>query len=81
MVTMKDRELFSGLLRTLTFSLCSHRDPFAFFTVLPQLSDQKISMKCHFILCKLHRTRKILLKIILRPYKINLTNSLALSNP
>ena len=48
-----------------TFSLRSHKDPFAFFTALPRHSDQKISMKCYLILCKLHRTLKIFLKIIL----------------
>ena len=31
-------------LRTSTFSLRNHTDPFAFFTALPWLSDQKISM-------------------------------------
>ena len=67
-----DGELFSGLVRISTFSLRSHRDHFAFFTALPRLSDQKISMKCFFILRKLHRARKIFLKIILRPCKINL---------
>ena len=51
--------------RTSTFSLRSHKDPFAFFTTLPRRSDQKISMKCYLIL------RKIFLKIILHPRKIN----------
>ena len=48
--------------RTSTSCLRSHPDPFAFFTALPRLSDQKISMKCYLILRKLHRTRKIFLK-------------------
>ena len=39
-----------------TFSLHSHRYPFAFFTALLRHSDQKISMKCYLILRKLHRT-------------------------
>ena len=30
--------------RALTCCLCSHTDQFAFFTALPRLSDQKISM-------------------------------------
>ena len=58
---------------TLSFSLdCkdvnlllrSHRDPIAFFTVLPRVPDLKISVKFYFILRKLLRTRKIFLKII-----------------
>ena len=57
--------------RTSTFSLRSHRDPIAFFTALPRVTDQKSTMKCYLILRKLHRTRKIFLKIILRPCKIN----------
>ena len=69
MATVKDGELFSGLW-TLTFSLRSHIDPFAFFTALPRLSDQKIRMKFYFILRKQQRTSKILLTIILRPCKI-----------
>ena len=52
--------------------LRSHTDPFAFSTVLPRLSKQKISMKFYLILRKLDRTRKIFLKIILRPRKMNL---------
>ena len=59
--------------RTSTFTLRRHKDPFAFFTALPRRSDQKINMAYYImILCKLHRTRKIFLKIILRPSKINL---------
>ena len=58
--------------RATTFRLRSHKDPFAFFTVLPQRSDQKIKMKCYLILRKQHRTRKILLRIILSPCKIYL---------
>ena len=57
--------------RTSTSYLRRHTDPFAFFTALPRLSDQKVSMKCYMILCKLHRTCNIFLKI-LRSYKINL---------
>ena len=53
-----------------TFTLRSHKDPFSFFTTLPGRSDQKIRLKCYLILRKLHRTRKIFLKIILRPNKI-----------
>ena len=33
-------------IRTSTFSLRSHRDPFVFFTALPRFLGQKISMKC-----------------------------------
>ena len=40
--------------RTSTFNLRSHRDLITFFTAFPRVSDQKISMKCYFILCKLH---------------------------
>ena len=58
--------------RASTFSLRSHKDPFAFDSVLPRSSDQKIRMKCYLILRKLHRTRKIFTKIILRVCKINL---------
>ena len=47
------------------FCLRSPKDPFGFFIALPRSSDQKISMKCYLILCKLHRTRKIIFKIIL----------------
>ena len=54
--------------RTSTFCLRSHRDPFAFFKALARFSDQKINM----ILRKLYRTRKIFLKIILHPCRINL---------
>ena len=50
----------------------SHKDPFAYFTALPRCSDQKICMKCYFILRKLHRARKIFFKIILHNCKINL---------
>ena len=56
---------------TSTFCLRSHRDPFAFFTTLPRLSIQIISKKFYLILRKLHRTRKIFLKIILRPCTMN----------
>ena len=48
------RELDSGLEGNQT--VCSHTDPFAFSTVLPQLSDQKISRQCYLILRKLQRT-------------------------
>ena len=57
--------------RASTFSFRSHKDPFAFFTALPRRSDHKISVKFYLILRKLHRTRKIFLKIILRPCKEN----------
>ena len=56
--------------RVTTFRLRSHKDHFAFFTALPQWSDQKLRMKCYLILHKLHGTRKIILKIILSPFKI-----------
>ena len=46
--------------------------PLAFITGQSRSSDQKIRMKCYLILRKLYRTRKIFLKIILRPCKINL---------
>ena len=53
--------------RASTFSVRSHKDPFAFVTALPRSSDPKIRMKCYLILRKLHRTHKIFLKIILSP--------------
>ena len=56
--------------RTSTFNLWSHSDPIAFFTTLPRVSDQKMSLKYYFILRKLHGTSKIFLKIILHPCKI-----------
>ena len=55
-----------------TFSLPSYKVPFAFVRALLRSSDQKIIMKSYLILRTLHRTRKIFLKIILRPCKINL---------
>ena len=58
--------------RTSPFTLRSHKDSVAFFTTLPGHSDQKINMKCDLISRKLHGTRKIFLKIILHPCKINL---------
>ena len=58
--------------RTSTFSLRSVRVPFAFFTALPWCCDRKIRKKLYLILRKLHRTRKIFLKIMLRPCKQNL---------
>ena len=72
MATLKDGKLYSVVKRHHTLLLLSHTEPLAFFTALPQLSDQKISMKFYLILRKLHRSRKIFLKIMLRPYKINL---------
>ena len=66
------QEALLWTVRASTFSLYSHKDPFTFFTALPRRSDQKISMQCYLILRKLHRTRKIFLKIILPPCKINL---------
>ena len=45
--------------RATTFRLRSHKDPIAFLTAMPRRSDQKISLKCYFILRKLHRTSKI----------------------
>ena len=62
--------LLSG--RKSNWSLRTYTDPFAFRTVFQRLWDQKISMWCFLILRKLHRTRKIFLKIILRPYNIKL---------
>ena len=59
-------------LRTSTFTLPSHKDPFAFFATLQRRSDYKINMKSYLILRKLHRTRKIFWKIVLGPCKINL---------
>ena len=64
--------------RALTFTLRRHGDLFAFFTALPRRSDQKIRIKYYLILRKLHRTRKMFLKIILRPCKINLVVKLFL---
>ena len=64
------RGAFSG--RTSTFNLRSDRDSIAFFTALPRVSDLKIIVKCYLILLKVHGTRKIFLKIILRPCKMNL---------
>ena len=69
MATLKDA---SYSLRASTFSLRSHKDPFAFFTALSRRSDLKIRMKFYWILRKLHRTHKTFFKIILRPCKINL---------
>ena len=58
--------------RTSDSSLRNHRDYIAFFTALHRVSAQKISVEWYLILRKLHRTREIFLKIILRPCKINL---------
>ena len=71
MATIKTRAILRTV-RASTFSLRSHKDPFAFFTALSRRSDQKISMKLYLSLHKLHRTHKIFSKIILRLYKINL---------
>ena len=71
MATMNEWQALLWTVRTTTFSLRSHKDPIAFFTAL-RVSDHKITMKCYLILRKLHRIRKIFLKIILCSCKINL---------
>ena len=57
-VTLRPPELGTATrgnqsLRASTFSLRSHKDPFAFVRALPRTSDQKIRMKCYLILRKL----------------------------
>ena len=63
---MKTRSIL-WTVRASTFSLRSHKDPFAFFTVLSRCSDHKISMKFYLILRKLHRKGKT---IKFRPHAI-----------
>ena len=60
------REALLWTVSTSTSCLRSHADPFAFFTALPRVADQKIDIKCDLISHKLHGARKISLKIILR---------------
>ena len=69
MAALKDGYPHSGSGSISTSCLRSHTGPFAFITALPQPSDPKIRTKFYLILRKLHRIRKIFLKIMLHPCK------------